>query len=625
MSIYGYIGSIISDCYDADGILLDVAYDKDGTIVHTKDTADFPDCSSEITHLLNWCENKATYTGDGNTYVRERYRMDTSAWVNGATAIACAQAIYAYLRVWEYTNDNTYRDMARSLLDGLIAGRKSDGGYEMYVYNAGGDNNKYTGGNSETPLNLFRAAEIDTEYASEYITEALVSCEWLLSIQNNDGSWRTASNDQTKSAMFTAQAVGAIAMGYTYADNADKASYLSAVQNGISFIQTQLLPDNRIKTCREVNSTTEYWRPPTSDQAITVRGLAIAEYYLSDVTDVSGWTTLRHRLLIYLNRCIGTEGSIRNGLETTTLPNDYYGLTDHVYVTSWAIEAYYYSYLADDAVGYETISKNIVKFCKGNLYYGEDSNTYGTIRGAYNVQDDNWDTSALIQDAINEGGSEMIYVGWVMFPILAWMIKYSMESGNNYQTVDYIESSGTQAIDTGISIQDNTEITLMFSRVTPSRQDGILGVRQNNVFGMYFYVSSLKPKQPAIAYGNVNTYISGDYDFNNTNVHEVTIKYAQSGVIFTADGISQNLSYAAVNVTLPIYLFAVNNSGDVDSTRSAAIRLYECQIKQNGNIVRNFVPCYKTSGGEIGLIDTIHDRFYSNVGTGDFSKGSDVN
>lgn len=181
-----------------------------------------------------------------------------------------------------------------------------------------------------------------------------------------------------------------------------------------------------LKPVMTTASSEEWWRPPTSDQAIVIRGLAIAEYYLPNDEYVSSWRTLRQTLLSYLNQCIGSEGAVRNGLGTSGLPNDYYGLTDHVYTTSWAIEAYYYSALVDNSQTEINISKGIVDFCKGNLYFNVGNvNTNGTIRGAYNVQDGNWDTSALVQDGANEGGADMIYVGWVMAPICTWMIKYS--------------------------------------------------------------------------------------------------------------------------------------------------------------------------------------------------------
>jgi len=61
------------------------------------------------------------------------------------------------------------------------------------------------------------------------------------------------------------------------------------------------------------------------------------------------------------------------------------------------------------------------------------------------------------------------------------------------------------------------------------------------------------------------------------------------------------------------------------TTRSlSAIRLYHLKLWENNIIVRDFIPCYRNSDGEIGLYDSINDIFYTNQGTGVFTKGNDV-
>lgn len=427
MAVYDGNGNVLNAVYDANGTALNRAYDASGNIIYQKQTINIPtgDYAEQIGYLSDWLINLATYTANGSTYCKERYRMDRNVWVDGATAIAMGEIAVTYLQLWKYYKDESYRTIARNIVSALEAGRRSSNGFSMYVY-GGSDNTQYTGGNSEVPLMLFRCAEIDSDYASTYIASALTSTDFLLGIQNSDGSWRTSSANSAKTAMFTAQAVGALASGYRHATKAKQPLYKTAVEKGIAYIQTQLMPDGRIKTSRDNGSNEEWWRPPTSDQAIVIRGIAIAEYYLPNDEYVSSWRTLRQTLLSYINQCIGSEGAVRNGLGNSGLPNDYYGLTDHIYTTSWAIEAYYYSALVDNLQSEINISKGIVDFCKGNLYFDADNvNTNGTIRGAYNVQDGNWDTSALVQDGGNEGGADMIYVGWVMSPILTWMIEYS--------------------------------------------------------------------------------------------------------------------------------------------------------------------------------------------------------
>lgn len=424
MAVFDIKKELLSVLYSTKKESLLSAYDVNKNVVFEPQKY-----ATAMRFMKNWLVNQATYTANDMTYVKERYRMEQFAWVNGATAIACAQVMLTYCTIWKYTNNTSFLNLARNLLTSLEAGRKEDGGYEMYIYNTGQQqDDKYTGGNSEVAINMFRTAEIDTDYSQRYITQGLLSAEYLISKQQSDGSWKTSVKEPAKSSMFTAQAIAAIAMGYKHTSEKDK--FLDAILKGFNFISTRRLSDGRIKTTIEevedagLSVKSEFWRPPTSDQSIVIRGLAIVELCLSGYTDTTTIKSFRLSLMDYLNQCIGDEGSVRNGLGNTSLANDIYGITDHIYTTSWAIEAYYYSGVSDGNDAERAISVGIVDFCSGNLWFSNFVETNGTLRGAYNVKDHNWDTSALIQDQANEGGADQIYVGWVMSPILTWMTEY---------------------------------------------------------------------------------------------------------------------------------------------------------------------------------------------------------
>ena len=65
-------------------------------------------------------------------------------------------------------------------------------------------------------------------------------------------------------------------------------------------------------------------------------------------------------------------------------------------------------------------------------------------------------------------------------------------------------------------------------------------------------------------------------------------------------------------------------------TRTGMIgKIYSCQILDNEQLIRNFIPCYSTttvtdvdrkecSAGTVGLYDTVEGKFYTNQGTGKF-------
>ena len=185
----------------------------------------------------------------------------------------------------------------------------------------------------------------------------------------------------------------------------------------------------------------------------------------------------------------------------------------------------------------------------------------------------------------------------------------SLPSG--YTKLEYIESSGTQYIDTGVSSfpAQSTHVTLDV--------DWLSGL------GSYFgcstsyrwYVDASQPTKIYSGYldegksADISTVI-GRYTVDkngvNTNVNGVKILHASAGATISAS----------------IYLLAHNGSSGVSSIADAA-RIYSCKIYSSSGLIRQFVPC-KNSSGEVGLYDEVNDVFYGNAGTGVFIAGPEV-
>ena len=51
------------------------------------------------------------------------------------------------------------------------------------------------------------------------------------------------------------------------------------------------------------------------------------------------------------------------------------------------------------------------------------------------------------------------------------------------------------------------------------------------------------------------------------------------------------------------------------------MKLFSCNIYNNGILERKFIPCTRTSDNTIGLYDLAKDKFYENKGTGVFIGG----
>ena len=79
----------------------------------------------------------------------------------------------------------------------------------------------------------------------------------------------------------------------------------------------------------------------------------------------------------------------------------------------------------------------------------------------------------------------------------------------------------------------------------------------------------------------------------------------------------------ALSTGYNIYLFGLNYTGTMSAT--GKFRIYNYKLTKNNSLVRNFVPCYRKSDNVIGMYDIINKTFYTNAGSGTFTKGSNRN
>ena len=185
-----------------------------------------------------------------------------------------------------------------------------------------------------------------------------------------------------------------------------------------------------------------------------------------------------------------------------------------------------------------------------------------------------------------------------------------------YQEVEYIESTGTQYIDTLFRPNEKTTIRIDFQLTSTTQTQGIFGVSEQGagktyrlgVSGAGYFYFAQKGNQYNGSASSSDT---------NRNVFEVKNgKMFRNDVEYTTitDTSSFQCDYNAY-----IFYFSGNTS-----IQPASGKLYSLTMYDNGTLVRNFVPCYRKSDNVIGLYDTVYNAFYANQGTGDFLKGAGV-
>lgn len=186
----------------------------------------------------------------------------------------------------------------------------------------------------------------------------------------------------------------------------------------------------------------------------------------------------------------------------------------------------------------------------------------------------------------------------------------SLPSG--YTKLEYIESSGTQYIDTGVS-----NFPAQSTRV-------ILDVDWLSGTGDYFGCAQSQRNWYVEAFQSTKIYSGFLDESRSANIATVIGRYTvdKNGASTNVNGVKIDHAGANTSISKSIYLLANNESSGVSGIADAA-RIYSCKISSSSGLIRQFVPC-KNSSGEVGLYDEVNDVFYGNAGTGVFIAGPEV-
>lgn len=194
--------------------------------------------------------------------------------------------------------------------------------------------------------------------------------------------------------------------------------------------------------------------------------------------------------------------------------------------------------------------------------------------------------------------------------------------------LDYIESTGTQFIDTGVNAETGLKARLDFSwegEITANTDKSMLDAAtvasasddRTRVFLCHIY-----QKKPFFGYGlkqrgnpsGTFGFVSGQRceivsDITGTDSMEL---YQNGRKTFSAGDREKYAVNGYVNLNLNLYLFACNYGGNPNWKATA--RLYECKIfKKNAStgeldLLRHFLPAKRN--GHVGLYDKVGGFFY---------------
>lgn len=188
-----------------------------------------------------------------------------------------------------------------------------------------------------------------------------------------------------------------------------------------------------------------------------------------------------------------------------------------------------------------------------------------------------------------------------------------------YQRVEYLESSGTQWIDTGIpNNSDSYEIDVTFMWQQFAAYGIIFGSYDGEVKNSWRII--LQDSDNNRYYANFNTRCNQASTINGTSNEKGTIQHIvmnQWNVIGKQASINQTKGEAN---TKNIFLFEyVHNRPE---PRNIGCRIYSFKVNDNGTILCNLFP---VRIGQVGyMYDTVSGKLFGNIGTGNFVLGPDL-
>ena len=177
---------------------------------------------------------------------------------------------------------------------------------------------------------------------------------------------------------------------------------------------------------------------------------------------------------------------------------------------------------------------------------------------------------------------------------------------SGFTQLSYIESTGTQYIDTEFKANNNTRVIVDVQYMGSASNQIIFGARTAAASKNYSLLATVGNYR-----SDYNTEYSQNFPVNGSERYVID----KNKETTTIDGTTQSYTNASFQCDYALCLFALNNAGTVQWY--SRTRMYSCRIYDNGTLVRDFIPC-QNAEGTVGLYDMVGKEFYGNAGTGTF-------
>ena len=182
---------------------------------------------------------------------------------------------------------------------------------------------------------------------------------------------------------------------------------------------------------------------------------------------------------------------------------------------------------------------------------------------------------------------------------------------DDYEPLEYIESSGDQWIDTGIAGNSAFNITFDIQYLERTNRQ-LMGI--GLLSGEYFGLAANYEYEMSGHITGTDGRNRGIITYHHPNT---SMAYLSHNDMYTSDG-----SATGSNAPNTLKIFSVNNSSYATSAR-----LYQCYVMNidNTSYTHYFIPVRNVDTDEIGLYDIITETFFNNESETPFIAGDPIN
>ena len=184
--------------------------------------------------------------------------------------------------------------------------------------------------------------------------------------------------------------------------------------------------------------------------------------------------------------------------------------------------------------------------------------------------------------------------------------------------VEYIESAGTQWIDTGVRSLNAIDYELVFALVSPVTGAGIFGALVQDT-------ENTANRIVAIQRQRIISVQRGDF----STVRNVRLDYNWHTIFSSAQMIAiDNTQFSGQSCSDSSATMAICGSGGAGGAVAlSSLRVSHVRMRNSGDVVRDMIPVRYTNDqgqSEVAMYDRVSGQLFRNAGTGVFGFGTDI-